>query len=310
MASAEFYFRLTSLDCLMDNDYEHFSGCIPLLLFFSSIVHVLTMLFSQCFKVLFIQLMWLYHIKYLNIPILHLIINLNVLVITKTNNVFIKSIFARVHVTMKHYKLFTSVLSLHDLSCTTTCIDSLVYHYAMSSYYTFNMWLVTILTKVYFNRMVYLRTYTNGLVLIIMPLFDHHHILVNSTMQIVHIAHNSVTTTWSGFNTDYNDNWSIFQISFQNINYRPFLEKIETPYNLRPAPLPVPQVTHVYAEDRFVYKLVKMKIKLAASYEYILIKLDDLTFSQLGFSKFVTNIMLESYSYNCYLNVCRTCGRP
>ena len=34
----------------------------------------------------------------------------------------------------------------------------------------------------------------------------------------------------------------------------------------------------------------------------------DLTFSQLGFSKFVTNIMLESYSYNCYLNVCRTCG--
>ena len=32
-------------------------------------------------------------------------------------------------------------------------------------------------------------------------------------MQIVHIAHNSVTTTWSGFITDYNDNWSIFQIS-------------------------------------------------------------------------------------------------
>ena len=46
-----------------------------------------------------------------------------------------------------------------------------------------------------------------------------------------------------------------------------------------------------------------MKNKLAASYESILIKLDDLTFSQLGFSKFVTNIMLESYSYNCYLNV-------
>ena len=36
-------------------------------------------------------------------------------------------------------------------------------------------------------------------------------------------------------------------------NYRPFLKKIETPYNLRPAPLPVPQVTHVYAEDRLVY---------------------------------------------------------
>ena len=94
---------------------------------------------------------------------------------------------------MKHYKLFTSVLSLHDQSCTTTCIDSLVYHYGMSSYFTFNMWLVTILTKVYFNRMVYLRTYTNGLVLIMMSLFDYYHILVNSTMQIVHITHNSVT---------------------------------------------------------------------------------------------------------------------
>ena len=35
-------------------------------------------------------------------------------------------------------------------------------------------------------------------------------------------------------------------------NYRPFLEKIEAPYNLRLAPLPVPQVTHVYAEDRLV----------------------------------------------------------
>ena len=93
-------------------------------------------------------------------------------------------------------------------------------------------------------------------------------------------------------------------------NYRPFLEKIETPYNLRPAPLPVPQVTHVYAEDRLVYKLVEMKNKLAASYESILIKLDDITFSQLGFSKYVTNIMLERYSYNCFLNVCRTCGRP
>ena len=92
-----------------------------------------------------------------------------------------------------------------------------------------------------------------------------------------------------------------------------FMHKLyhdELPYNLRPAPLPVPQVTHVYAEDRFVYKLVEIKNKLTASYEPILIKLDDLTFSHLGFSKFVSNIMLESYSYNCYLNVCRTCGRP
>ena len=60
-------------------------------------------------------------------------------------------------------------------------------------------------------------------------------------------------------------------------NYIPFLEKIERPYNLRPAPLPVPQVTHVYAEDRLVYKLVEMKNKLTASYKSILIILDDIT---------------------------------
>ena len=53
-----------------------------------------------------------------------------------------------------------------------------------------------------------------------------------------------------------------------------------------------------------------MTNKLAASYESILIKLDDLTFSRLGFGKFATNIMLERYRYNCFLNVCRTCGRP
>ena len=69
------YLICTCIFQYMDNDYEHFSGCKPLLLCFSSIVHVLTMLFSQCFKVIFIQLMWLYHTKYLNIPILHLIIN-------------------------------------------------------------------------------------------------------------------------------------------------------------------------------------------------------------------------------------------
>ena len=58
-------------------------------------------------------------------------------------------------------------------------------------------------------------------------------------------------------------------------SYRTLREKIETPYNLCPAPLSVPQVTHVHAEDRLVYKLVEMNNKLAASYESILIKLDD-----------------------------------
>ena len=49
------------------------------------------------------------------------------------------------------------------------------------------------------------------------------------------------------------------ELSIYFDNYRPFLEKNEIPYNLCPAPLPVPQVTHVYADDRIVYKLVEMK---------------------------------------------------
>ena len=59
------------------------------------------------------------------------------------------------------------------------------------------------------------------------------------------------------------------ELSIYFDNHRPFPEKIETPHNLRPAPLPVSQVTHVYAEYRLVYKLVTMKNKLAASYESI-----------------------------------------
>ena len=42
---------------------------------------------------------------------------------------------------------------------------------------------------------------------------------------------------------------------------------------------------------------VEMKNKLAASYESILIKLDDITFFQLGFSKFVTNIMFDRLDF-------------
>ena len=43
--------------------------------------------------------------------------------------------------------------------------------------------------------------------------------------------------------------------------YRPHLNKIKTPYALRPYSLPVLQVAHVYAEASLVYKLVPMKIK-------------------------------------------------
>ena len=42
--------------------------------------------------------------------------------------------------------------------------------------------------------------------------------------------------------------------------YRPHLNKIETPFPLRPHPLPVSQVALVYAETSVVYKLVSTKI--------------------------------------------------
>ena len=45
------------------------------------------------------------------------------------------------------------------------------------------------------------------------------------------------------------------------------LEKRETRYNLRSHRLPVPRVTHVYAESCLLYKLVEMKNKLATSYK-------------------------------------------
>ena len=47
--------------------------------------------------------------------------------------------------------------------------------------------------------------------------------------------------------------------------YRPHLNKIEIPYDLRRHPLPVPLVAHVYAEASVVYKLVSMKNKIFLS---------------------------------------------
>ena len=41
--------------------------------------------------------------------------------------------------------------------------------------------------------------------------------------------------------------------------YDPHFSKILTPYNLRAHPLPVPPVTHIYAESCLVYQLVQIK---------------------------------------------------
>ena len=42
-------------------------------------------------------------------------------------------------------------------------------------------------------------------------------------------------------------------------SYKPYLEKNETKYNLRPNLLVVPAVNHVYVEYLQIYKLVKLK---------------------------------------------------
>ena len=57
--------------------------------------------------------------------------------------------------------------------------------------------------------------------------------------------------------------------------YRLRLNKIETPYALRPHLLPVPQVAHVYAEASLVYKLVSMKNKILLSEKLLLQKLEE-----------------------------------
>ena len=61
--------------------------------------------------------------------------------------------------------------------------------------------------------------------------------------------------------------------------YRSYLEKIVTPYTLRPHPLPVPRVSHVFAEAGLLYKLVLTKNKLAASDEVISFRIYDQSYS-------------------------------
>ena len=91
--------------------------------------------------------------------------------------------------------------------------------------------------------------------------------------------------------------------------YRPYLNKIETPYALRPHPLPVPQVAHVYAEASVVYKLVSMKNKIFLSEKLILQKLEEQSHTLTSFSKYVTTKMLNKYLNICIKHPCHTCGR-
>ena len=106
----------------------------------------------------------------------------------------------------------------------------------------------------------------------------------------------------------------IFKLYHNNLppcfnSSRSHFEKIVTPYTLRPDPLPVPRVSHVFAEAGLLYKLVSTKNKLAASDEVISFRIYDQSYSQIGFNQYVIKKMVDSYSYVCVLNHCHTCVR-
>ena len=92
-------------------------------------------------------------------------------------------------------------------------------------------------------------------------------------------------------------------------SYRSHLEKNVTPYTLRPHPLPVLRVSHVFAEAGLLYKLVVTKNKFAASDEVISFRINDQSYSLIGFNQYVIKKKVDSYSYVCALHHCHTCGR-
>ena len=69
------------------------------------------------------------------------------------------------------------------------------------------------------------------------------------------------------------------------------------------------RIHYTYAESCLLYKLVKMKNKLATSHKSIFDKIANRTHLHSAFSKYVINIMIDKYSYECILYSCRTCGR-
>ena len=88
------------------------------------------------------------------------------------------------------------------------------------------------------------------------------------------------------------------------------LKKMSTSYFLRPHSLPLPPTSHVYAESGIIYQLVHiMKNIISVNNKLIMQKIIERSHSLTGFSKYVTNIMLEKYEYECTKIICRTCGR-
>ena len=80
---------------------------------------------------------------------------------------------------------------------------------------------------------------------------------------------------------------------------QPYLEKNETKYNLRPSPLVVPAVNHVYAKILLIYKLVKLKNIFSLHYPLVDDKLKEGTHSLVGFGLYIAKVIIDKYSYQC-----------
>jgi len=89
--------------------------------------------------------------------------------------------------------------------------------------------------------------------------------------------------------------------------YRPYLQETITPYNLRSHLLPAPPITHVYAESTLLYQSVQMLNNISRNDKLILDKLVEKSHSFPGFSKYVTNRMIEKYNSECMVSNCYVC---
>ena len=74
-------------------------------------------------------------------------------------------------------------------------------------------------------------------------------------------------------------------------------------------PLPVPRVSHTYAEAGLVYQLVIMQNKITVSDNLISRRIHDPNYSLAGFNQLLIKKMLDNYSYDCPLAIWHTCGR-
>ena len=80
-------------------------------------------------------------------------------------------------------------------------------------------------------------------------------------------------------------------------------------YFLRLHHLPLTPTSHVYADSGITCQLVYMKNNFSVNNKIIMQKIIERSHSLIGFSKYVTNIMLEKYEYECTKRICRTCSR-